>query len=68
MVGFGAFVVRGGTGWWLASVLSGGGSDLVPWVALGWPVFGWWVLLVQSTGGVWQVRSPMVAIGAESGW
>jgi hypothetical protein len=67
MVGFGAFVVRGGTRWWLASVLGGGGSDLVPWVALGRPVFGWWALLVRSASGVRRVRSPMVALGAESG-
>jgi hypothetical protein len=53
----------------VASVLGGGGgSDLVPWVALGRPVFGWWALLVRSASGVRRVRSPMVAFGAESGW
>jgi hypothetical protein len=39
-------VVSGGTGWWSASVLGGGGSDLVPWVAFGRPILGWWVLSV----------------------
>jgi hypothetical protein len=68
MVGSGAIVVRGGTGWWSASVLGGGGSDLVPWVALGRPVFRWWVLSVRSAGGVQWVRSLMVALGVESGW
>jgi hypothetical protein len=49
-------------------VLGGGGSDLVPWVAFGRPVLGWWALSVRSVGGVWRVTSPMVVLGAESGW
>ncbi|KAE7997251.1 hypothetical protein FH972_001899 [Carpinus fangiana] len=52
MVGAGTVVVSGGTGWWLASVLGGGGGDLVPWVAFDQPVFGWWALSVRSAGGV----------------
>ena len=40
------FVVSGGTGWWSASVLGGGDSDLVPWVAFGRPILGWWALSV----------------------
>jgi hypothetical protein len=68
MVGAGTVVVSGGTGWWSASVLGGGGSDLVSWVAFGRPVFGWWALSERSFGGVRRVRSPMVALGAESGW
>ncbi|KAE8076816.1 hypothetical protein FH972_015441 [Carpinus fangiana] len=36
------------TGWWSASVLAGGGSDLVLWVAFGRPVLGWWALSVAK--------------------
>jgi hypothetical protein len=68
MVGAGTVVVRGGTEWWSASVLGGGRSDLVPLVAFGRLIFGWWALSVQSACGVRRVRSPMVVLGVESGW
>jgi hypothetical protein len=60
-------VVSGGTGLWSASVLGGGGSDLVPWVAFGRSVLGWWALWWRFVGGVRWVTLSMVALDAESG-